>query len=146
MSEEGFAPVIHAISRWDRDIRNALRKELRAAGTIVSEDARSRASARSKTIPGTIKTRTRIQSRQVQVEIRAGSAEVPIAGLFELGNRGKKPKGGAREFRHPVFGDKENWTHQKMYPYLRPAVYTKRREVTKRIRIAVNKANVGIRL
>ena len=43
---------------------------------------------------------------------------VPIAKLYEVGNKGR---GGGSTFRHPVFGNRENWVDQPRYPFLAAA-------------------------
>lgn len=147
MSEEGFRPVIKSIRKWDKDIRTQLRKELRGAGNMIADGARILASEHSGKIAGTIKVRTRIQTQKAEVEIKAGSADVPEAGLFELGNKGgSKSQAATRrgEFRHPVFGDRENWVNQAMHPFLAPTVKMKLPAATKRIEAAVDGANETI--
>lgn len=93
-----------------------LRVRLRAAGEIVAKDARSRAEGFSETIPPSIKVRT----SGVTVSVVAGGNGVPLAGLFELGN--KKASKTATTFRHPVYGNREVWRDQSMHPYLWPAL------------------------
>lgn len=47
-----------------------------------------------------------------------------IAGLYELGNKGGSKSASATSrgvFRHPVFGDRDNWVEQPRYAYLAPA-------------------------
>lgn len=146
--EEGFAPSIHAIAKWDKELRNELRKELRASGEMVAAGARLLADAHSTSISPTIKVRTRIQSRKAEVEIKAGGGKVPIAGLFELGNKGSKSASATRggRFRHPVFGNKSNWVDQDMHPYMGPTVKLREAAVTRRIGAAVDKANVTVGL
>jgi hypothetical protein len=147
--EEGFSPVIRAIKKWEPEVRKQLRKELRGSGEMIAGGARLLAGAHSKTIPATIKTRTRIQSRKVEVEIRAGSADVPIAGLYELGNKGgskSQASAGRGQFRHPVFGDRGKWVNQDRYPYLAPIVKLRTAAVTQRVSAAVNQANEAVKL
>ncbi len=149
--EEGFAPVVKAIKKWDKEVRTELRKELRASGEMIASGSRLLASAHSKEIASTIKVRTGIQSRQATVEIRAGSQEVPEAGLFELGNKKSKP--GARTFRHPVFARKGShgakdaqWVNQEMHPFLAPIIKLRQAAVTKRVEAAVQRATETVRL
>lgn len=142
MSEEGFAVVLKAINKWDSKLRTELRKELRAAGEEIADEARARAGMYSKSIPPTIKVRTSIQSRQAEIRIKAGSAQVPLAGLFELGNKGGKAHGG--KFRHPVFGDTSTWASQRMHPFLAPAVKRHEATVLARVGKAVDAANETI--
>jgi hypothetical protein len=47
-----------------------------------------------------------------------------LAGLYELGNKGGSKSASATSrgvFRHPVFGDRDNWVEQPRYAYLAPA-------------------------
>ena len=145
MPDEGFRPTLRAIERWDAARRNELRKELRASGEMIASGARLLAAAHSKETPPTIKVRTRIDSKQVTVEIHAGAPDVPIGGLLEMGNK----RGGkhATKFRHPVFAPKGSrgdssvpWVDQPMHPYLAPMVKARRAAVTKRISAAVSKS------
>jgi hypothetical protein len=92
-----------------------LKKSLRRAGEITAAEARAISSTHSTSIPPSVKTHV----RGAVVEVRAGGAGVPIAGLYEYGNRGSSS---GNTFRHPVFGDRSNWVQQKRYPFMRPAV------------------------
>lgn len=142
--EEGFRPYLRGINKWDKTVRKELRTELRASGEMIASGSRLLAAAHSKSIPPTIKVRTGIQSERAEVQIRAGGGNVPIAGLFELGNKGGgKSKAGAtrKKFRHPLFGDKGKWYEQDMHPYIAPMVRLRQAAVTKRVKSAVERAN-----
>ena len=115
--EEGFTPTIRAIKKWDAAVRKELRAEIRGAMNEIADGARARGD--SEKIAGTVKTRTRIESKQVVGEVHAGSSAVPEAGLRELGNKGSHDR---EKFRHPVFGDRGNWVSQKMHRFVAPAV------------------------
>jgi hypothetical protein len=143
MAEEGFAPKIRAIKRWQPEVRKELIKELRAAGEMIAGGARLLADAHSTKISATIKVRTRTATKKAEVEIKAGNQEVPEAGLLELGNKGSRNK---EKFRHPVFGDKSHWVEQPMHPYLAPAVKRRKGDVAKRIKAAVVNASTNVRL
>lgn len=55
------------------------------------------------------------------VRIEAGGAGVPLAGLWELGNKSGNPNDPT--FRHPVFGKRSTaWQEQAKWPYLRRAM------------------------
>jgi len=64
----------------------------------------------SKRIPGTIKARR----RGVRVRVEAGGDDAPHAAALE--NNGQ-----AGSFRHPVFGNYDNWVSQPAHPFLTPA-------------------------
>lgn len=88
-----------------------VKKALKMAGQLIADDARIIVSPHSKTVPGTIKVR----QRKTSISVIAGGTNVPIAGLLEMGNKGRKHHG---KFRHPVFGDKSVWVEQDMHPFL----------------------------
>lgn len=103
---------------WKPD--KALHKSLRVAGQLIADDARVLLEGKSKSIPPTLKVRV----SKTRVSVVAGSEEVPLAGLLELGNKGGgKSQAASRRgtFRHPVFGDRSTWVNQPMSPYLLPA-------------------------
>jgi hypothetical protein len=102
------------------DVNKKLRKGLREAGLVVAEEAKKIASEHSKTIAGTVKVRV----ASTTVAVVAGG-KTPLAALYELGNTGNHARsataGGGGTFRHPVFGNMDNWVSQKSYPFLAPA-------------------------
>lgn len=98
-----------ALRKAAPELSKDLRTDLRKAGAIVATEAKKKASEHSKSIPPTIKLR----AAGATVAVSAGKG-VPLAGLYELGNKGGKPG----SFRHPLFGD---WSYpqvQKGYPFL----------------------------
>jgi hypothetical protein len=106
----------------------ALKKTMREAGKLVAEDAKVLASEHSKSIPPTIKVRL----SKTRINIVAGSEEVRLAGLYELGNKGRSKSQAANrrgQFRHPVFGNRQVWVNQKRYAFLLPAAEKQRRKV-----------------
>jgi hypothetical protein len=111
-----------------------LRKKLREGGEIMAIAARTIASEHSEKIPPTIKVRV----AGATVSVQAGGAKAPIAGLFELGNQGRK--GGGKTFRHPVFGNREQWVEQPMHPFLKPAAEITLPEAQRQIRKALKEA------
>lgn len=88
-----------------------VKKALKVAGELIATDARIMVGPYSQTVPGSIKVRT----RKTSISIIAGGAGVPMAGLLELGNRGRGSS--KSKFRHPVYGT-EAWVDQPMHPYL----------------------------
>jgi hypothetical protein len=93
-----------------------LKKTLRVAGGLIAEDAKTNAEEYSQSIPPSVKVRLRGTS----ISVIAGGPGVPLAGLFELGNKGKgKSQAAAQsgQFRHPVFGT-DTWVEQDMHPFL----------------------------
>jgi hypothetical protein len=110
---------LRALSRSLRAFKpdKQLHRALRVAGLMVAEDAKALAGEYSKSIPPTIK----VTVSKTKIMIVAGGGDVALAGLEELGNRGKgKSQAASRSgrFRHPVFGDRSKWVDQPMHPYL----------------------------
>jgi hypothetical protein len=109
-----FRQLTRDLKRFKVD--KPLKKTLRAAGQLIAEDAKANAEEYSKSVPPSIKVRIRGTS----ISVVAGGEGVPLAGLFELGNKGKgKSQVAAKSgvFRHPVFGS-DVWVEQEMHPYL----------------------------
>lgn len=122
-----------------RDLRRAspeawkaCRVALRAAGQVVADDAKQRASFSTR-IPGSIKVRV----ARGNVKVVAGGPAAPNAAPLEN-------KGRAGKFRHPVFGDRERWVDQPARPFLAPALEAHREEVAKAIEDAVYAATVRV--
>jgi hypothetical protein len=102
------------------------RKQLRAAGFLVANDAKGRLGYSTR-IPASIKVRTTASGN---VKVRAGGDLAPNAAPIE--NKGKG------FVRHPVFGDRERWTEKNSHPaYLGPALDAHREEILTMIEDAV---------
>lgn len=136
-SRSGIPIVVdtRAMSRLSRDLRRAspvaaaeARARIRAAAEVVAEEARGRASFSTR-IPGSIKVR----GSAFGVKIVAGGPTAPDAAPLE--NHGREGM-----FRHPVFGNRENWVEQKSRPFLAPALDAHREMVADEIEAAVYKA------
>lgn len=104
--------------KFASDLRKAeplLLKELntrmKLAGEIVASDARSRAGFSTR-IPGSIKVGV---SAARGVRVYARQAQAPDARPLEHG-------GIPGVFRHPVFGNRQNWVDQPAHPFLHPAL------------------------
>lgn len=105
------------LARLAKDLRaaspaawKACRLALRAVAVPVAQDAQARAGF-SRRIPGSIKIRT----ARGNVKIVAGGAAAPNASPIE--NKGKG------FIRHPVFGDRKDWTAKNSRPaFLAPAM------------------------
>lgn len=122
-----FKLFARALRAAQRDLYKDVQAELRAIGQIVADEGKALVEPYSETIPPTIKVRLSYAT----VSVIAGGSSVAIAGLYELGNKGK---GGSRSstFRHPVFGDRSNWVEQPRHPFLAPALANKLPEVESR--------------
>lgn len=108
-----------------------MHKALRVAGLMIAEDAKEIAGEVSTSVPPTVKVRV----SKTKISVVAGNQDVPLAGLLELGNKGKNRKqqtaSSSGEFRHPVFGDRDEaeWVAQPMHPYLLKAAAKNERNI-----------------
>lgn len=98
-----------------------VKKALKMAGELIAADARALVEPHSKTVPPTIKVRI----RKTSITVQAGGENVPIAGLLEMGNKGR---GKGDTFRHPVYGT-DTWVNQPMHPYLLKATQKNTRAI-----------------
>jgi hypothetical protein len=134
-SKSGISIIVDtkALSRLAADLRlaapeawKACRVALKAAGEIVAADARARTSYSSR-IPGSVKVRT---TSGGNVKVVAGGARAENAAPIE--NRGKG------FVRHPVFGDREDWTAKNSRPaFLAPALAAHMDEVATAVENAI---------
>jgi hypothetical protein len=126
-----FKGVALALKAAQPMLRLELVRSLNAAGDLVAKDAAAIVAPYSESIPPTIKRRR----RGVSVVVQAGGGrmwqylpaptsgqveESPLAGLFEMGNKGGSKSAAATGrgvFRHPVFNTGE-WVDQEMHPFL----------------------------
>jgi hypothetical protein len=138
----GVGVDVTSFNRFAKALKSAepiLAKELRvqfaAAGAEVASEARTIVSEYSEEIPPTIKVRM----SSLTVKVVAGNNNLPLAGLFELGNKGNR-RAGATSFRHPVFGDTTNWVAQPTHPFLTPAIESKADKIMVGVIEALDKA------
>jgi hypothetical protein len=104
-----------------------VRRRAKEAGERIKVAAEKEVSPHSKSIPPTIKVRATITKRGASVTVRAGSKEVPLAALYEYGNKGERKDDG--DFRHPVFGNRNAWVKQERHPFLKRAALAEMTEV-----------------
>jgi hypothetical protein len=124
-------------------VRREVDRTLLEIGEELKEAAKELAGRHSEKVAGTIKLRT----LPGMVIISAGTDQVPIAALWETGNKGTHDSGRAQGvvFRHPVFGQ-DVWVQQRRYPFMRPALEADRRMITKRMEQAWTNALEPYRL
>jgi len=139
-----FKDVAKVLRLASKETTTDMRKQLRAAGEIVAQEARVIASGFSTTIPPTVKVRVAGGT----VAVVAGNKDVPIAALEEVGNSQGHGKSQAASrkgfFRHPVFGDRDVWVNQKMHRFLGPAADAKAVEANREILRVMDKAQATI--
>jgi hypothetical protein len=101
-----------------RRFRGEADKALVEVGALISATAKKVAEGEgSSSIPPTIK----VKPLPGMVAVTAGDTKVPLAALWDLGNRGKG-KRKQKTFAHPVFAtgprDTWTWTDQPRHPIL----------------------------
>ena len=128
--EELTADLFESVARFTVETDRTLVE----VGGIVKEAAKKVAEAEgSSSIPPTIKS----HPAPGMVVVTAGTKDVQLAALWELGNQGKSRK--LSTFDHPVFptGPRETWTwtsqakgdSQKKHPFLKRARTLSRRAI-----------------
>lgn len=123
-----FNKFARDLRQADRELSRQLGRNLKAAGEIVAADARRRAGFSSR-IPKSIVVRR--AGAKIRVEARANIA--PNAKPIEHGGKGGM-------FRHPVYGNRENWVSQEAKPFLRPAAEAGRAAVIVAAKRAIDDA------
>lgn len=115
--------------------RRELRGRIKRGGDLIAGEARQNASWSSR-IPGAIKVRARISTRETAALISVDAEKAPHARAYEgISSR-------ATTFRHPVFGTGENrtdwtWVSQEKRPFLMPAVRSKGPAVRDEVRAGI---------
>lgn len=126
---------ISDLKRAEPAAARGIRTVVKGAAEIVAVEARSQVSQHSQSIPPTIKARTYLSGRKGSTATVTAGRGVPLAALYELGNKGKPSN--APTFRHPVFErgasgrleQTDDWVDQPRYPFLKPAAEKKAPEV-----------------
>jgi hypothetical protein len=119
----------------------ALGTELAAGAHSLAEEARGIAanypsdgsSGGAQAVADSVRTR-RVSRREYRVE--AGGPDAPLAGLWELGNKGSNPNDPT--FRHPVYGGSAPWQNQRKWEFLRMALQRQEAAIMGRFERTVN--------
>jgi hypothetical protein len=101
----------------DKELQASMRRRLRAAAAPVVLKVKAKAAEHSTTIPATIGLSMRYAGKRAGAYIISRKSKMPpghepLPGLFEY----------KAKFRHPVYGDRENWVTQAGFPFLRVTV------------------------
>lgn len=122
--DEAVRALFSAADRVDFEVTAAMAE----IGETFAKAAKAEAGKHSKSIPPTIRS---VPAGHA-VAVRAGSQDVPLAALYDLGNAGK---GGRKKdtFRHPVFGNRNVWADQKRYPFFAPTRKLLRKWINQRM-------------
>jgi hypothetical protein len=138
------APASFQFTQLQRDLhamgpkqRKKMRAEFLRISSAAASDARSRAGAWSQRIPSAISNRALIDMGRGKVgaEVRV-SKSVPHARAYE----GISQQGSTSYFRHPVYGNTENWVSQKTRPYLWPAVRGREGDMNRAVQQVVDES------
>lgn len=117
MATSSFRVDTSEMRRLARDLEQTVPGTKKAIGEAIEKGAHVTAiearalSSWSSRIPGTV----RVVGGLSRAVVRAGGANAPHAAPFEHG-------GIPGTFRHPVFGNRNNWVTQQARPFLRPAI------------------------
>ena len=116
----GIKRLAHDLMKAAPEEYITIRRGLKAFAQMVADEATT--NAPSEAIANTIQ----VKGSLFNMRVTAGDADHPEAALLEVGNRGGHS--GPGTFRHPVFGNMDNWVEQPKKPYLGPAFDAHREE------------------
>lgn len=117
-----FSQLARDLYRMPAATRKQLRRRFEQVGQAALSDAKSRASWSSR-IPASITGKPELSVDRIGYTLRASTARAPHARVYEgMGSGGT--------FRHPVYGNRENWVTQATRPYLWPAVRGRVNDIT----------------
>lgn len=129
---ESIRKLARAMGSIPADVRRELRPRLRKAGEGLANDLRSSYGWSSR-IPGAVRITAAFGSQSGGVRIFVDEKRAPHARPIEN-------EGNAGTFRHPLWGDTENWVEQEARPTFFPAVKRNREEVIRLAAEAVRAA------
>lgn len=133
----GWARLTKTTLAAGGELHEQFREGMKHAAELVADGARELIEPYSATIPPSIQIRM-----GAEIEVVAGGADVPLAGLFEAGNRGQS---GGDMFTHPVFGNANVTVTQAMHPYLQPAEERHAVEIEAKAMVKVDEAIETVR-
>lgn len=111
--------LVNDIRKMGGTVSRELGKEFKKAAGPVADQAKSNASWSTR-IPGAIKTGTSRSRKFPGAQIKVSKDRAPHARLYEFGSGSR-----SRSFRHPVYGDRNNWVEEATRPFIRPAIRAK---------------------
>lgn len=111
------------------ELKAELRPRLHIAASALTRKIQGAAGFSSR-IPGAVRTSVAFGSRTGGVRVYVDQRKAPHARPLE--NSGKPGT-----FRHPVFGNRENWVSQPAHPFFFPSVESSRGLVSQQVEAAV---------
>lgn len=136
MADDFAAIIARDMRNLTPETQKAVRPKLLAAGRLVAEDAKGRASWSSR-IPGTVRVRTSFRENRENVKVLAGGSATPHARPYE----GLSVRGAV--FRHPVYG-RDVWVAQETRPFLFPAAEANQVQAADLISSALSDAAIAL--
>lgn len=115
-----------------KELQATLRRAITEAATELLADIKANSSWSSR-IPGATKMRVGFGERNAGVLVYVDSRQAPHARPFEGAQRR-----GDGTFRHPVFGNPDNWVSQPTRPYFMPAIRANEAKTVSRVQDAIN--------
>jgi hypothetical protein len=135
---EDLRRISRELNRMDnQEVKKRFRKELRAVATpfvpLVRNSIKSIPSKRPYTADGLRAQMAKATRVEVRTVGRDAGVAIRVDGRKMPAKMKALPKGmeGTKRWRHPVFGNRENWVNQQPHPYffhvVRPAAVAGRR-------------------
>jgi HK97 gp10 family phage protein len=124
-TSEDVLALINSLRKIGDGVGRNLGKEFKKAAGPVADQARANASWSSR-IPAAMSVGVSSSRRYPGAQIKVDKDRAPHARLYEWGS-GRR----ATSFRHPVYGNRENWVEQSTRPFIRPAIRAKGEEFIK---------------
>lgn len=109
-----LAQLYQAAKAADGNLQVQLRRGVRKAAKPIEDGVKAAASWSSR-IPGAVRTKASFAARGASVRVEVDSGAAPEAA--PINNKGR----GGR-FRHPVYGNRDNWVSQQARPFFREGV------------------------
>lgn len=113
-TSDDIRKLINDLRKIGDGVGRELGKEFKKAAGPVAAQAKANASWSTR-IPGAITTGVSQSRRFPGAQIKVSKNKAPHARLYEF----------RKSFRHPVFGNRENWVSQATRPFIRPAIRAK---------------------
>lgn len=101
--------LYQAAKAADGNLQVLLRRGVKEAAQPIANGVKSAASWSSR-IPGATRTKASFSAKGASVTVEVDAAAAPEAAPLNHGGRGGT-------FRHPVFGNRENWVSQQARPF-----------------------------
>jgi hypothetical protein len=145
-----FAALLGRTSRLSPELKKALRKRIRDAGTTAANAAKDEVQKAPLTHGRRPKDRGLRKgiARGIKVQIAASQNSKRVGVVIKSSGSGlpaeKKPLvrrwNRVNGFRHPLFGDKDHWYPQKGRPYWGSVMSRRKDELARQVRQALDEA------